>query len=201
MKIIFVYDYLDQTNTKYKELRNNSIQELIFFWKFFSSDRITAKIFLRNDIMNQFNYDDISKIKSSNTYTLNWTFDKLMAVFLKRLISRSDSLKRIFIEKEKIDIQEKKGLGIIFPDDPTSINKSIEAFFGEKIGQQTSRNWLERFLWIGQFKGDQFDGSQENKLYNVRFMLNFLGGVLKKAVAGNYFVVNRRNYILIVTIT
>lgn len=191
-RIIFVYDYLDQTNTKYKELRNNSIQELIFFWKFFSSDRITAKIFLRNDIMNQFNYDDISKIKSSNTYTLNWTFDKLMAVFFKRLISRSDSLKRIFIEKEKIDIQEKKGLGIIFPDDPTSINKSIEAFFGEKIGQQTSRNWLERFLWIGQFKGDQFDGSQENKLYNVRFMLNFLGGVLKKAVAGNYFVVNRR---------
>ena len=92
-RIIFVYDYLDQTNTKYKELRNNSIQELIFFWKFFSSDRITAKIFLRNDIMNQFNYDDISKIKSSNTYTLNWTFDKLMAVFFKR------SKKRRPIEK------------------------------------------------------------------------------------------------------
>jgi MinD-like ATPase involved in chromosome partitioning or flagellar assembly len=178
--IVLTYDYLDMLESDQNTIFLESIEELVKMWYFLKLtpgfSAINAKIFLRDDLFGQFKFTDKGKIKGNHAYTINWDFNKLMAVLFKRLCTRSDSLFRYIKEtlaKQNILLQtDEETKMIMFPEKPEATVITLPLLFGERITQSSSLAFLERYLWNGKI-------TQNRKQYNVRFMLQLMNRVLK----------------------
>jgi hypothetical protein len=179
-KVVLTYDYLDSPE---HEVPLDSIKQLILLWYRLKLNPdlsyLNAKIFLRDDLVQQIEWADIGKVRSNNAYEIRWDFNKLLTVLLKRLCARSDAFfERLKHELSQQDILLKKveigeELIIFFPEKPEAVDIAIQLLFGEKITQSYTKNFLVRYLW----NGTTF---QNETQYNARFMLRFMHHALTK---------------------
>jgi hypothetical protein len=180
-KVVLTYDYLDSPE---REVPLNSIKQLILLWYRLKLNPdlsyFNAKIFLRDDLLQQIEWSDKGKVRSNHGYEIRWDFYKLMYVFLKRLCARSEAFfERLKDELSKQDILLRKAnlgddkLIIFFPEKPEAVDTAIKLLFGERITQSYSNKFLERYLWNGTTL-------QNEKQYNARFMLRFMHHALTK---------------------
>ncbi|KHD05661.1 hypothetical protein PN36_22415 [Candidatus Thiomargarita nelsonii] len=173
-KVVLTYDYLDSPE---REVPLKSIKQLMLLWYRLKLNPdlsyLNAKIFLREDLVQQIEWSDKGKVRSNHGYEIRWDFYKLMTVLLKRLCARSDDFfDRLKTELSKRDILlEKAPIGdkhiIFFPEKQEAVDIAIKLLFGEKITQSSSKSFLERYLWNGTTL-------QHEKQYNARFMLRFM---------------------------
>jgi hypothetical protein len=185
-QLILAFDYLDsydETSVNQKFNRQELIKDLVLFFYAKQRDEIrkifSAKIFVREDILNKLTFDDIGKIKTNHSYFIQLDFYKIMSIVLKRLIQRSETLKE-YANSIKLIEQNKSesALGVVVKADKELIGRAIQYIFSEYITSNLAENFISRYLWIGK----KINGQQ---VFNLRVVLDFFDKIFRKTLTRN----------------
>lgn len=147
--VTIIYDALDRIVPS-KE-RSRLVSALIDMWYRYESgmQNVRSKIFLRQDIYDR-EVEVADKVKLKNySVTLGWDYDQLFAMVWKRVINRSDEVKKFFNEIAPRTILEHDGLGsipIIGEDENRNL---LTALTGATMGgakKASTYNWFRNRL-------------------------------------------------------
>lgn len=150
--IFFVYDYLDFALSPEENMRGRYIGALISLWHDYHSrfKNIKSKIFLRNDIFEREVSTETDKVKILNqAMIIEWTYDQLLNVVWKRLISnyyKSEIIKDLFKDfLPFIDFTNENNLGVIPNLSEVENRKILDILLGKYMGANNKAfpyNWI-----------------------------------------------------------
>lgn len=147
--VTIIYDALDRVVPSRE--RSRLVSALIDMWYRFegSVQNVRSKIFLRQDIYDR-EVEVADKVKLKNySVILGWEYDQLFAMVWKRVINRSDEVKKFFNEIAPRTLLEHDGLGsipIIGEDENRNL---LTALTGATMGgakKASTYNWFRNRL-------------------------------------------------------
>lgn len=147
--ITIIYDALDRI-VQSKE-RSKLVSTLIDMWYRYEGtfQNIRSKIFLRQDIYDR-EVDVADKVKLKNySVVLGWEYDQLFAMVWKRVINRSEDVKKFFQEIAPRTLLEYDGLGsipIIGEDENRNLLATLIGATMGGIKKASTYNWFRNRL-------------------------------------------------------
>jgi len=101
-------DRLDEIFPRRSDVEKTSLRGLLRAMRYFSSDTIRVKVFLRDDMLEQVvrtedGFTALTHVTVRQADTLRWTQDQILAMVVKRFCANDDLAQYIAVNKEQLD--------------------------------------------------------------------------------------------------
>jgi len=130
LSLWLMIDRLDEIFPRRSELEKKALRGLLQAMRFFSSDSIRVKIFLRDDMLDQ-------AVRSENGFTalthitvrqadrLRWTEDQILSMLVKRIFANRDVISYLGVNKERLDASAEYRSEVFYKIIPSTVKRGI----------------------------------------------------------------------------
>jgi len=108
LSLWFMIDRLDEIFPRRSELEKTALRGLLRATRFFSSDAIRVKVFLRDDMLDQVvrsknGFTGLTHITVRQADTLRWTEDQILSMVVKRIFTNKGMADYLGVNNERLD--------------------------------------------------------------------------------------------------
>jgi hypothetical protein len=130
LSLWLMIDRLDEIFPRRSELEKRALRGLLQAMRFFSSESIRVKIFLRDDMLDQ-------AVRSENGFTalthitvrqadrLRWTEDQILSMLVKRIFTNKDVISYLGVNKERLDASAEYRSEVFYKIFPSTVKRGI----------------------------------------------------------------------------
>lgn len=139
LSLWLMIDRLDEIFPRRSKLEKTALRGLLRAMRFFSSECIRVKVFLRDDMLDQVvrsenGFTALTHITSRQADTLRWTEDQILSMVVKRIYANEGVAKYLDVDTERLDASGEYRCESFYKVFPPSVHK------GEK--QSTTLRWI-----------------------------------------------------------
>jgi hypothetical protein len=175
LSLWLMIDKLDEIFPRRSDLERRALRGLLRAVKYFSSERLRVKIFLRDDMLEQIvsggeGFTALTHITARQADKLRWTEEQILSFIVKRFVANENFIHFAKIDKEKIDassVNRTECFNIIFPPSvfrgpkQSSTLRWIINRCSDGLGVVTPRDVLDLLTRAKQKRVDTLAGNPE----------------------------------------
>ncbi len=108
LSLWLMVDRLDEIFPRRSETERKALRGLLRAMRYFASDQIRVKIFLRDDMLDQLvrgpeGFTALTHVTARQADTLRWTIDQILAMLVKRLFANDNLAKYLKVNRQRIN--------------------------------------------------------------------------------------------------
>jgi len=112
LSLWLMIDRLDEIFPRRSETERKALRGLLRAMRYFASDQIRVKVFLRDDMLDQLvrgaeGFTALTHVTARQGDTLRWTSDQILAMLVKRLFANVALAQFLKVDRQKLDASEK----------------------------------------------------------------------------------------------
>ncbi len=139
LSLWLMIDRLDEIFPRRSELEKTALRGLLRAMRFFSSQAIRVKIFLRDDMLDQVvcsenGFTALTHMTVRQADTLRWTEEQILSMVVKRMFANEDISTYLDVNKDKLDASAQYRSECFYKVFPPNVHK------GEK--QSSTLRWI-----------------------------------------------------------
>lgn len=137
LSVWLMIDKLDEVFPRRSDLETKALRGLLRAMKFFASDTIRVKIFLRDDMLEEIvkgGFTALTHITARQADTLRWSEPQILTMVVKRLFAKDELCRLLNVDKERVDASldyRREAFYKVFP---------LKVHSGEK--QSSTLSWI-----------------------------------------------------------